>query len=945
MVGIVTVITLIFTYGLTKLEFETSLNYLMPKDEHVYKLGQRANAAFLDSETFVVSSVEPVSGKSLFSNEVFSGIVKMVREINEYRNFDYDRENARLETLIQLGNIRISENKKETGKIEKSGNADEDNIDFEIDKLLEEESFDSSEIEKFMENESVVKTDLWDMSAPLSHQRFDQPSRARNNYDYSQFQNILYENLVENIDEDGLAQLETICLKTDIKCQKGTKLARGDFKKILEAWEDIYLFKSMEIIQIFINPMDGKDVSGRNNKIQNIDFLKKDKTGDFIIPANQEEFNQYKKRIKLNPLHRNLLYSENQSGEIQAFGINIVLKNQENYNKFSEYLMPMLLKYNRSPLEVHSMGSIVLEKYMVDYMKNDLLKFMPLVLLVIIFTFYFNFRTLTGVLLPSLTVVIGSIWTMGLMGLLGVKISLAVSILPPLLIAIGSSYAIHLLNQYMVDKLELSLPDSNILLIKSMMHIWLTVFLAAFTTIISFMTLSVNQVISLKHFGIFAASGAFFSMIVGMILIPAGLTLIRPVQRILDQNKKQNVVITSLIGFLSGLTFRHYKKLVVLFIVLFIAGIFGIIKIKTETAPVESFKENSPLRLADAALTRLFSGTINLTLIIDSGKPGGVLDPEFLNWVESFRDWLALPENKENYSILSNFAFSDLVKRLQMALHSDDPKYFTLPQDKQTLQQFMVLFSGEDRNLDGRADILEQFVDKEFRRLNVIIRTGSYKERTISSGNDRKIINAVNKYLETVNNPEGYKWFFVGTGINMLILSDYIVQGQIWSIFISITVMMFIIFFIFKKIKISFLAMIPLGGGICFTYGIMGYLGIPLDIPRAILSSIAIGIGIDDTIHFLKTVAYHKSLGKSIEDAIRSTYQEAGFAIIYTAIALISGFSVLTLSSFTPIFSLGLLVDSVMFATTIGALVFLPAFILFLGVEINESDDEIKVKK
>jgi hypothetical protein len=305
---------------------------------------------------------------------------------------------------------------------------------------------------------------------------------------------------------------------------------------------------------------------------------------------------------------------------------------------------------------------------------------------------------------------------------------------------------------------------------------------------------------------------------------------------------------------------------------------------------------------------------------------------------------LNLPENREKNSILSNSSFSDVIKRVNMAFHSDDPKFFQLPENSATIRQYLEVLSSEDRNSDGRPDQIEQFVDKDYRSINLIIRTGSYKERTLSSANDKNIIRIVNEHLKNTTNPDHYKYFFVGTGINMLILSDYIVSGQLISIVSSIILIMFIIYFFFRKKAVSLISMIPLAGAIFIVYGIMGLLNIPLDIPRAILSSIAIGNGVDETIHFLRAVGSYVNQGRTFRQAIHQTYNEAGTAIIYTSTAVILGFSVLTLSSFTPIFSLGLLIAGVMFATSIGALLFLPAFLLLLNPDMIETKNDSDLK-
>ncbi|MDH4263431.1 MAG: MMPL family transporter [Spirochaetia bacterium] len=931
------VVTVFFMFGVARLKFETSINYLMPKDNDIYKLGQRADIAFVNSESFIISSIEAVKPYNLFSKEIFSKINEMIQEIEEYKSFDVEKENRRIDLLLNLsGFTRDGVNSVLDKSVKTNGHASEkiSDMEAELDQYLlekpEKVKSRNKDISNILEKNDNSSDSLWDISNSIKRQ-FEQPLRKRQSYDSSHYKTIsLFEiqnKFKESRDENALAELETILYSKKLNVTSDHLLTKNEFEVLLNAWEDIYLFKSMEIVHVFMNPITGNDLIGQNNQIKTIEFIPINSKGVREIPETSAAFDSYQKKIKVNPLNKNFLYSEDATGKIQALAMSVVLKNQESNIKFSEYFISILSKYNKSPLSVNSMGSIVLEKYMSDYMKGDIIKFLPFVLIMIILTFYLNFRSLIGVLLPMLTVVIAGIWTMGLMGFLGIRISLAVSVLPPILLALGTSYSIQMYNQFLIDNIDLNRPDRVEKLIKSMEHISSTVFFAAFTTIISFITLSSSQITSLKHFGIFAAIGAFFSMVVALILIPSGLILIRPRSRTYT-SKPVNQVVLGVVSFISYLAQTHTKKVAILFLILNILGAWGITRIKTETAPFEGFKKNSQVRIADDRLNKLFSGTINLTLIIDSGKNNGVLEPDFLKWVDELRTWLNLPENKEKNSILSNYAYTDIIKRVNMAFHSDDIKYFSIPEDKKTLRQYNELLLGEDRDLDGRSDLLEQFVDKDYRRINLIIRTGSYKDRTLSTEGNKNILNIVNKHLENMENKNNYKWFFVGNAVNMQILSDYIVSGQTSNIFISLIMIILIVYYIFRKIKISILSMIPLIGGMTIVYGIMGFLDIPLDIPKVILASIAIGVGIDNTIHFLNTVNFQLNLGNSLHMALEQTYKEAGMAIVYTTLAIILGFIVLIFSNFIPIVSLGLLVAGVMLVTMIGSLLFLPAYIV-----------------
>jgi hypothetical protein len=576
---------------------------------------------------------------------------------------------------------------------------------------------------------------------------------------------------------------------------------------------------------------------------------------------------------------------------------------------------------------------------MTYYMRHDLGKLVPLVFLIVILTFFLNFRNIRGVALPMLTVLVGAIWTMGAMGHLGVKMSMLVSILPPLLIAIGSSYSIHMFNQYMQDLEHIHAKNKIGALLHSMAHISITVFLASFTTFISFMTLSVNQVTSLRDFGVFAGLGAIFSMLVSFLLIPASLSLLKPLPFSLKQKEIQgNRILDRMMTKISWITTEKSKITTIIFSIIFIAGVVGLTKVKPETSPIYNFNEGSYIRNADTKISDLFNGSFSINLVLDSGKNDGALDPVFLSFIEELRTWLDQDFQKDEYNILINTSFGDFIKRMNMAMNGDRPEFYTIPNNETTIRDYMEILSGDDINSDGRVDSFEQFVDNDFRRVNLVIRTGSYKGKISSTEVNKKIKDHVESYIASLPNPNHYSTKIGGDGLNFAILADYIINGQILSIILSLIIIGILVYVLFNSFLAALLSLIPIALGISVVYGMMGYLGIPLDIPKAILSSIAIGIGIDDTIHFMKTLAHFLQQGNNLKDAIYKTHKEAGLAIIYTSIALIFGFAILMVSNFRPVFFLGFLVGSVMLTTTVGALIALPAVIKLTNLKIKDID-------
>lgn len=980
MIVVLAIATLGFGSGLPKLQFDSSIEFLMPAGEPIYQLGERVKRAFLNNKTLLITSIEPGKGKELFSAQLFEELNLLVEEVEEYKAFDLELENSRLETIIRLGNAQIREDLQKTkesssntespGSGESSQEANEDELDAlflegdaeetsapaenapenaseeDLDTLFLEENNTGQSLDEKIEEltRTTGDEDIWDLNKEPPGEPYVKPLREKQQYDISEYNPLTLSQIKEELDPLAWRQLQTILLTKKIDGSDANRpLSAKEYGAILEGWETLYLYKSMQIIQGFMNPISGEDISGENNELKPVDFIKTNETGERILPKSKADFKEYERKIKLNPLNNTGLYAQNEKEEIIALGSSIILRNIQHYNVFGQYLWNMFDKYNSDTLVLHPYGSLIIENFMTGFMQRDLSKLIPLVFFIVILTFYLNFRSLRGVILPTLTVALGAIWTMGLMGHLGFKMSLLVSILPSLLIAIGSSYSIHMFNQYMLDLDLINEQDKkgnkNEALLHTMVHISVTIFLAALTTFISFMTLSISQVTSLRDFGIFAATGSLLAMSIAFILLPAVLSILKPLPHTKKvQEEKSNRVLDKLLDILSHLTTEKPRHTLAVFTVILAVSIAGLFQIKTETTPSSNFKDDSYVIKAENKIGELFAGTFSINLVIDSGKENGVFDPRFLNYIDEIQTWAESDEMGKNKNILRTSTFGDLIKRMHMAMNGDNPEFYKIPDDELTIKDYMEILSGDDVNSDGRVDSMEQFVDAPYRRVNLVIRTGSYNGVAGSTETSKVIVKLANEHLNAKENPGNYTWHLTGNGINFALLGDYIVEGQLTSILLSLVIIAILIFILFRSFLAALTSIIPITVGISAVYGAMGFLGLPLDIPKAILSSIAIGIGIDDTIHFMKTLAHYLNLGHDLKASLRKTYRESGVAIIYTSVALVLGFSILIISNFKPIFYLGLLVSSVMFATTVGALIVLPSLIMTLKLKIKNID-------
>ena len=348
------------------------------------------------------------------------------------------------------------------------------------------------------------------------------------------------------------------------------------------------------------------------------------------------------------------------------------------------------------------------------------------------------------------------------------------------------------------------------------------------------------------------------------------------------------------------------------------------------------FREHDPVKLNALAIGDKFGGGWSYDILVDSGKVDGVKDPEFLVMIEALRQWLVSDENPQ-LNIGRTESFSDFIKTMHMAMNNDDISFFRIPENSSDIIDYLEIYSGDDEDSDGRFDEFEPFVDIDFRNCNLLARLCEKEDYHVGTTEISRIADEIVAYLDRTL-PEGTSYTISGFPMMNVKLAHYIVRGQMQSLFLSLLVVGLIVALLFRQIKAGPLALIPMSIAVIINFGIMGWLQINLDMATSVIAAITIGIGVDDTIHFLNTFRHNRAQGLSIDETIRRTLAVSGKAILFTSLALVFGFSILIASNFLPIALFGILTAVTMINTTIGALLILPSVIKATGISLDEPE-------
>jgi len=415
-----------------------------------------------------------------------------------------------------------------------------------------------------------------------------------------------------------------------------------------------------------------------------------------------------------------------------------------------------------------------------------------------------------------------------------------------------------------------------------------------------------------------------------------------PKDRTIKRNGQKRPM-NKVLALISSWVIDHTKATIAILVALFIISAAGLAEIIVETSVFAYFKDDDPIITSSKVIGEKFGGSSALNIIIDSHEDNGIKNPEILKFIEEFRIWLEADENTD-LNIGRTDAITDFIKTMHLAMHDNDLSYYTIPDKKIDVESYVSIFPGRDDNDDGVPDAFESYVDRNFRSTNILARIWEKEGELISSSIMSDINDKICLYLDE-NLPEGYTCKTAGEPKIMVQLSDYIINGQVMSLVFSLLTVAFIVFLLFKNFTAALISLIPISAAVLFNFGIMGWLGIRLDLATAIIASIAIGIGIDDTIHFLNNYRYYRFMGLNLQDGIETTIKTTGRAIIYTSLALALGFLVLIISSFKPIVYFALLITGTMISTTTGALIFLPAVILLFKLELSPTNEDSRLWK
>jgi predicted RND superfamily exporter protein len=357
-----------------------------------------------------------------------------------------------------------------------------------------------------------------------------------------------------------------------------------------------------------------------------------------------------------------------------------------------------------------------------EYITDDLEKLIPIVVLVVVLILYFSFRTKRGVILPLLTVILSTVWSMGLMGWLDVDLSIISNIMPVLLIAIGTAYGIHFISKYNED---VQAGDNKISGIKdALSEVGVPILLTGVTTLIGFLSFIGSTLTAVTDFGVFTAFGVFIAMLLSVTFLPAVLSFMKVKEKAINNTGKGKGLAVHFMDIVGNFILENEKLILGGVVLVIIVAVFGIPKIKTEVNMSEYSPANSNMRISEDLMEHEFGGSLPIQILID----GDIKDPFVLKEMYRLQKYMeSLPDVNNTQSI------ADLICNMNEVMNG----HYTIPETKEQVANLLFMLEGED--------IIDQLVNKDYTEGIIQARFGNQNTQLMSN-----TVLAVDNYIHTV---------------------------------------------------------------------------------------------------------------------------------------------------------------------------------------------------
>lgn len=638
-------------------------------------------------------------------------------------------------------------------------------------------------------------------------------------------------------------------------------------------------------------------------------------------PTTQVECDSIKAVIYNLPFYDKGLFIKEKDVHLMVLSLNrdMVNSKQRDDNVFA--IHDRVEEFSKETMiDVHYSGMPYIRTVVSTKIKKESISFTLYAMLITAFILFLFLRSFKAVIFSLCVVVVAVIWSVGLMGILGYKITILTSLIPPLIIIIGIPNCIFLLNKYFAEFKSHGNKAKS--LVRVVHKIGNATLMTNATTAAGFATFIFTNSSIMIEFGVVASLNIMVVFVLSICIIPSVYSFLKEPK---DKHTKHldREWMGKIIEVLEKLVLRHRKAVYIVAIALALTAGYGLTKMYSTGKVVDDLPQDDPIMVDLKFFEGNFNGVIPFEILIKSNKPGKAFRPYNIKKIDKLYKVIARhPEFSKPLS------FIDVLKYSKQAYFDGNPNMYTIK--NQLGQEHYARDIKEYLNnsvKSGTDDLMSNFVDstETISRISVQI-------ADIGTAQMDELLGTFRMEIDSIFKPKNYDVITTGSSLIFTEGNKYLISNLVTSLTIAIVLIALFMAFMFRSWRMVIISLIPNILPLLITGAIMGYAGIPIKPSTILVFSIAFGISVDDTIHFL--AKYRQELVSrdwKIKESAIAALRETGVSMFYTSVILFFGFGIFVLSGFGGTKALGMLVSLTLLIAMMANLVLLPTLLMTLN--------------
>ena len=632
-------------------------------------------------------------------------------------------------------------------------------------------------------------------------------------------------------------------------------------------------------------------------------------------PTTQAQVDSIRDRFLSMPFYQGLLYNRKTNACLMAITLDRKKLNDKSRIALVSEIRELVEQYShKQNMKVHYSGLPYIRTVTTKMVKDELMLFIILSMVIAAFIMYLFFRSVKVVMTSLLVVGISISWVLGLTSMLGFKITILTGVIPSLIVIIAIENCIYILNKYHWEYVNHG--NKMRALSRTIERIGFASLMTNAATAMGFAAFIIVPNKMLSEFGIVTSISIMLEYLLTIMLFPIFFSFMKP-PSLKHTKHLDSKFFGSITDKLVNVITYHRPKVYIISGILILISIYGLTLMKTSGKVVDDLSKNDPIYLDLKYFETNFGGVMPFEISIDTHKKNGVMKMSTIERIDELQKYIhQYPQFTKPLSLAEGIKFA------RQTFYSGDSSQYTLPGDQE--KAFILSYLPKKTGKSG--NVLKSFIDstKQFTRV-------SFQMVDMGTKEMEAMVKKIKPGVDSIFEPDKYTVNITGNSVVYAEGTNFLIHNLFVSVGVAIVLISLLMSLMFRSVKMIIVSMVPNLIPLLVTAAIMGFSGIPLKPSTLIVFSIALGISVDNAIQYLARYRHglkvtNRDIGLSVVGALR----EASFSMIYTSIVLVLGFSVFTISNFGGTKALGLLISSTLFIAMFFNMAVLPSLLMTL---------------